>query len=187
MSTLGPVSRALYGAYRLARLDPDGMRYFETSPAGFWHSFTAAIVVLPLFIGTILARWFSLHDTVGGLRYISIEIIAYVIAWTAFPVLMALVVRAVEKEQHYIRCIVAYNWAAVLQNLLYMPVAIMSLSGVEGTEPLAMLILFLVMFYTWFVIKTALHLSPLTAWGIVALDLLISMVLSVWADTLILS
>jgi len=31
------------------------------------------------------------------------------------------------------------------------------------------------------------QLRPLTAWGIVALDLLISMVLSVWADTLILS
>jgi len=187
MSTMGPVSRALYGAYRLARLDPDGMTYFEANPEGFWHSFTAAIVVLPLFIGTMLARWFSLPDTVSGLRFISIEIIAYVIAWTAFPVLMVLVARAIKKEQHYIRGIVAYNWAAVLQNLLYMPVAILSLTGVDGTEPLAMLILFLVMFYSWFVIKTAMQLRPLTAWGIVALDLLISMVLSVWADTLILS
>lgn len=187
MSNLNKVARALYGAYRLARLDPDGMTYFDTSPAGFWHSFTAAIVVLPLFLATMLARWLSVPGTVNGLRFICIELIAYVIAWTAFPVLMATVCRMLDTEQYYIRGIVAYNWAGVLQNLLYMPVAILSLSGVGGTGPLAMMILFLVMFYTWFVIKTAMKLPPLTAWGIVALDLIISMVLSFWADTLIAS
>ncbi len=185
MTALNKAATALYGAYRLARLDPDGMKYFDDSPHGFWHSFAAAVVVLPLFIGTMLTRWINLPDTVNGWRYVSIELIAYVIAWTAFPVIMVLVVRAMDREQFYIRGIVAYNWAAVLQNLVYMPVAILSLSGVAGIEPLALIILFLVMFYTWFVIKTALQLSPLLAWSIVALDLIISMVLSFWADALI--
>jgi len=185
MSTINTATNALYGAYRLARLDPDGMKYFDDSPHGFWHSFSAAIVVLPLFAGTMLARWTSIPDTVNGWRFISVELIAYVIAWTAFPVIMMLVVRAIDREPLYIRGIVAYNWAAVLQNLLYMPVAILSLTGVEGTGPLAMIVLFLVMFYSWFVAKTALQLTPLMAWSIVVLDLLISMVLSFWADTLI--
>jgi len=42
---------------------------------------------------------------------------------------MMLVVRAIDREPLYIRGIVAYNWAAVLQNLLYMPVAILGLTG----------------------------------------------------------
>lgn len=185
MSAIGTAANALYGAYRLARLDPDGMKFFDDSPKGFWHSFSAAVVVLPLFAGTMLARWMNAPDTIDGWRFASVELIAYVIAWTAFPVIMAMVVKAIDREAFYIRGIVAYNWAAVLQNLLYMPVAILSLSGVEGTGPLAMIILFLVMFYTWFVAKTALQLTPLVAWSIVVLDLLISMVLSFWADTLI--
>jgi len=183
-----PILRALYGAYRLARLDPDGVKYFNDSVDGFWHSFRAALVVLPLFAGTVLARWSSLPpETVSGWRFLSIEIIAYVIAWTAFPVLMVLVVKVIDREQFYIRGVVAYNWAAVLQNVLYMPIAILSLTGVGGTEPLALIILFAVLFYSWFVAKTALQLSPLMAWGIVALDLLVSMVVSFWADSLIMS
>ncbi len=185
MTALNKAANALYGAYRLARLDPGGMKYFDDSPNGFWHSFGAAIVVLPLFAGTMLARWISLPDTVNGWRFISVELIAYVIAWTAFPVLMILVTGAIDRERFYIRGIVAYNWAGVLQNLVYMPVAVLSLSGVGGTGPLALIILLLVMGYTWFIIKTALQLSPMVAWGIVALDLLISLVLSFWTNALI--
>ncbi len=185
MSTVNKAASALYGAIRLARLDTGGMKYFDVSPAGFWHSFTAAIIVLPLYIGTVVARWGNLSDDVNGFRYFCIEAIAYVIAWTVFPVLMSVVVRAIDRDHYYIRSIVAYNWASVLQNLLYMPVAILSLSGVGGTEPLTMMILFLVMFYTWFVLKTALDVSPFTAWMLVAMDLVVSMVLSFWSDTLI--
>lgn len=185
MSTVNKAASALYGAYRLARLDSGGMNYFDTSPSGFWHSFTAAIIVLPLFAGTMLARWINLDGAVDGFRFICVELIAYVIAWTVFPVLMSVVVKAIDREQFYIRGIVAYNWVAVLQNLLYMPVAILSLSGVGGTEPLALMILFLVLFYTWFVLKTALQLKPFTAWMLVAMDLVVSMILSFWTDTLI--
>jgi len=185
MSTINTAAKALYGAYRLARLDPGGIKYFDDSPNGFWHSFTAVIVVFPMFLGTMIARWSSLPDTVSGWRYIFIEFIAYAIAWTAYPVLMAIVVKAIDRERFYIRGIIAYNWAGVLQNMLYMPVAILGLAGIGGTEPLAMFILLAVIFYSWFVAKTTLELSPMMAWGIVGLDVLISVILSSWTDTLI--
>lgn len=187
MSGLNTATRALYGAYRLARLDPDGMKYFEISPNGFWHSFSAAIFVLPFYLATMLARWFIVPETVSGWRFLAVEMIAYVIAWTAFPVLMILVVKAMDREPFYIRQIVAYNWAAVLQNVVYLPVVMLNLLGVSGIEPLSLMVLMLVLFYTWFVTKTALQISIFAAWSIVALDLLVSIVLSVWSDTLIAS
>lgn len=185
MSGLNIATRSLYGAYRLARLDVGGMQYFDVSPNGFWHSFTAAIFVLPFYLATMLARWFIVPETVSGWRFIAIELIAYVIAWTAFPVLMTIVVKALDREQYYIRHIVAYNWAAVLQNVVYLPVVMLNLLGVSAVQPLSLMVLMLVLFYTWFVTKTALQISIFAAWGIVALDLLVSIVLSVWSDTLI--
>ena len=41
------IAYALYGAWRLARLDSGGMGYFDRSIAGFWKSFFAALLVAP--------------------------------------------------------------------------------------------------------------------------------------------
>lgn len=185
MSGINTAARALYGAYRLARLDPNGLSYFDISPTGFWHSFTAAILVFPLYLATMLARWVAQAEPTNGIRFIAIEMIAYVIAWTAFPVLMTVVVKAVDREQYYMRGIIAYNWAAVLQNVLYLPVVILGLVGVRGIEPLSLAVLIFVLFYSWFVTKTALQVSIFAAWGIVALDLVVSILLSFWSEVLI--
>jgi len=185
MSAINAAARSLYGAYRLARLDPGGMAYFDDSPNGFWHSFTAAVLVLPLYLATMLARWFTQPDTSNGWRFILVELIAYVIAWTAFPVLMALVVKAIDRERFYVREIIAYNWAAVLQNTVYMPVVILTLLDVQGVQPLSLIVLMLVLFYSWFVTKTALQVSIFSAWMIVGLDLLLSIILSFWSNVLI--
>ncbi len=185
MSPLGLAARALYGAYRLARFDTAGLQYFDITALGFWHSFRAAIIVFPFYAATMAARWTTAPEALPGWRFLSVELIAYVIAWTAYPVIMPLITRALEREQHYTRAIVTYNWAAVLQNLIYTPVAVLGMMGAQGAGPLAMVALFAVMLYSWFVTKTALEISSAAAWGIVALDLLISMVLSFWADTLL--
>lgn len=185
MSGINAAARSLYGAYRLARLDPDGMKYFDDSTDGFWHSFTAAIIVFPFYLATMLARWTIVPEATNSLRFILVELIAYVIAWTVFPVLMVLVVKAVDREKFYIREIVAYNWAAVLQNVVYLPVVMLTLLGVQGVQPLSLMVLMLVLFYSWFVTKTALQVSIFAAWSIVALDLLLTIMLSFWSDVLI--
>jgi len=41
---------ALYGAYRLARFDAGGMRYFDASIDGFWRSFFAAVLIAPFYL-----------------------------------------------------------------------------------------------------------------------------------------
>ena len=39
MISLREVFTALYGAYRLARLDAGGLKYFDITDQGFWRSF----------------------------------------------------------------------------------------------------------------------------------------------------
>ncbi len=43
-------TRSLTGALRLARFDAGGMAAFDVSFEGFWRSFWAAGLVLPLYI-----------------------------------------------------------------------------------------------------------------------------------------
>jgi hypothetical protein len=185
MGDLTKSLNALYGAYRLARFDAKALRYFDPTVPGFWHSFQAAIWVFPLYMAIVFVRWMNLDMEIAGLRFFLIEVIAYVIAWVAFPNILLYVVRALDRENKYYRAVIAYNWAAVIQNLVYTPVAIINLSGVSGAGPLTFMVLIAILIYTWYVTKTSLDLRGSTAWLVVGVDILISMVLSFWVDALL--
>ena len=49
MIALREVVTSLYGAARLIQFKPDGLTYFDSSLDGFWRSFTAALLVAPLY------------------------------------------------------------------------------------------------------------------------------------------
>ncbi|MAF49039.1 MAG: hypothetical protein QGH73_07145 [Rhodospirillales bacterium] len=172
---------ALYGAYRLARADAGGMAYFDTSVEGFWRSFFAAVLVAPLF-GLFLAIRFNTGGLeVSGLRFAAVEIIAYVTAWVVFPLIMFHICQAIEREKQFIGYIVAYNWASVWQNLIYLPFVMLSelgyLSPASG-RALGLAVLLLVLLYTWFITKTALRVTGILATGLVVLDFVVSIFLN---------
>ena len=75
----------LTGAWRLARLDPGGLRYFEATPEGFWQSFQAAIIAAPIYALLVLLRVDEHPLSDDMFRALLIEGIGYVISWTAFP------------------------------------------------------------------------------------------------------
>ena len=172
---------ALYGALRLARLDPSGMNFFEQTETGFWRSFFAAVLVAPFYLMLTAIRHSGLTETVPFVRFLAVEMIAYVIAWVAFPLLMASLTRSLGREAHYIRYIVAYNWAAVWQNALYMPVAMLSVGGVLSTanaNVLGVLALGLIVIYVWFITRTALEVTGGMAAGIVGIDFFLSILIN---------
>ncbi len=175
------VLTALYGALRLARFDPSGLDFFDQTITGFWRSFFAAVLVAPFYLLLTSFRYSGLTETVPFARFLALEMIAYVIAWVAFPLLMASLTRSLDREAQYIRTIVAYNWAAVWQNLLYMPVAMLSVSGALTTanaNVLGLMALSLIVIYVWFVIKTALEVSAGMAAGIVGIDFFLSVLIN---------
>ena len=184
MSLLAAASRPLYGAFRLARLDPDGLTYFDTTPASFQFSFFAAVLTFPVYILIVASAWIDAGIDVMVWRVVTVEFISYVIAWTAFPVILPLVLRLIDRQQHYIRAVVAYNWASVIQNFIYLPVVLFGLMGGDS-GPIGLMVLFVVLFYSGYVLKVALDIRPSIAWAIVMLDVVISLVLNGWSDKLI--
>jgi len=179
---------ALYGASRLASFDVSGHDYFEDSADAFWQSFFAAVLIAPFYLLLLTIRFSGLPETAPFFSFIAIESIAYVIVWVAFPLLMASLAKILDRDSHYIRFIVAYNWAAVLQNGLYLPIAIMATSGLlaAGTaNALGLMALSLIVFYTWFITRTALEIPAGIAAGIVGLDFLLSILINTVATGLL--
>ncbi len=176
---------SLYGAYRLARLDAGGLAYFDASLGGFWRSFYAAAFIAPPFALLLALRYADGMVTASPLPYAAIEAIAYVIAWVAFPVAMLTVAKMLDRESRLIGFLVAYNWAAVLQNALYLPIPMMGITGVltvTAANGMGMLALLLILGYTWFITKTALEVTSAAAAGIVALDLGLSIFITAVSD-----
>ena len=184
MSLLAAASRPLYGAFRLARLDPGGLAYFDITPASFWVSFFAAVLTFPVYILIVATAWIDAGIDVMVWRVVIVEFISYVIAWTAFPVILPLVLRLIDRQQHYIRAVVAYNWASVIQNLVYLPVVLFGLLGADS-GPIGLIVLLAILLYSGYVIKVTLDIRPSIAWAIIMLDVLISLVLNAWSDKLI--
>lgn len=187
MSLAAESATSLYGAFRLARFDPHGMDYFNAGPAGFWRSFWAAVIVAPFYAMLLATAYPSLETSGEPLRFALAEGIAYVMAWTAYPLAMAWVTRQLDRFQYFIGYIVAYNWAAVLQNAVFIPINMLWIAGVLPPDIGFMLWLIafsLILAYLWFIARTALALAPMAAASIVGIDLVLNVMISTVANSM---
>ena len=188
MPSAREMMNALFGAYRLACFDAGGMRYFDTSIGGFWRSFFAAVLIAPFYA---IFQWLRFRvdaPDVDPFRHTCVEVISYVIAWVLFPLVMVSLAKFLDREQHYLRYIVAYNWAAVLQNALIMPIGMVAILGGPEIGPadfLSLVALVAVLAYMWFVTRTALDIDGGTAATIVALDFILGLFLDVGSQALV--
>lgn len=186
MPSQAEIARALDGALLLAKGDARGLDRFDLSIEGFWASFAAALVAAPAY-ALILAEQYAVTGWPQGLLGTLIaEAIAYGGGWIAFPVAAIFLTRLLGLGTRYIPLIVALNWAAVLQIALYAALVIVTLLL---PADLRTLLLFLatiaVLVYQWFVIRTALRTTGTTAFGLVVIDVLLSVAVSRVLDALL--
>ena len=179
------IYNSILGAWRLARLDPSGMHYFSLTIDGFWRSFFAAVIVAPIYIYIHLMR--PTAPVVGRAppaepaTDLFVDIGAYIVGWAAFPALMILLARLLNLSGQYVSFIVAYNWANVLQWALFGVAA--TIAAALGAETgfgavLNLAALAAVLFYQWFVARTALLTSAYVAAGIVVIDVLLGLIIN---------
>ena len=184
------ITKSLYGAYRLARADQNGMSYLDTTLNGFWQSFLAAFLIAPIFLLLLIIR-FNIGDIqTSAFRFLAIESIAYVIGWVLFPLTIYYLVQSLGREHKFLGFIVAYNWASVIQNGIYLPFEILFELGIiagEGAGIVNFFLLCLVLTYTWYVAKTALDVSGLIASGLVVLDVGLWIMINILTQSMLLS
>ncbi len=188
MSPAEEIQVSLYASWRLARGDARGLALFNATIEGFWRSFLAMALVAPLFAILLLLRYGHESVSVGPARFFAVQAIGYIVAWFVFPLIMFYVVQAIDRERRFFTYIVAYNWSSVLQNLIYLPLAMAAELGLlpaELSSFLSFIVLTLVFVYIWFVTRTALAVTGLLAAGIVAGDFLLSIVVNIVTEGLL--
>ena len=178
MITTREATLALYGAYRLARVDPKGLFYFDATIEGFWRSFYAALLVAPAYVILLALDLGDRPATAGPVKLVLVEGIVYVIGWTAFPLAMVYVARWLGRSQHYICYIVAQNWANVLEIALFFSVVAIAV----GSAAVAVLPLLLagiaVLVYEWYIARTALEITGWQAAAVVALSVILDFIIT---------
>ncbi|MBP2313459.1 hypothetical protein [Azospirillum soli] len=182
------VASSVFGAYRLARFDPTGLDYMDRTPEGAWKSFYAAIIILPAYALLLAIRlWDQAQDT-PLFQLVTVEAIAYVVSWTAFPVIMHGVTRMLDRSSRYVDFLCAYNWSSVVQMAVYLPVVVLAATGLLPaplSEGLVFGVMLAMLTYQWFVLRTALDVPGLTAAILVLLDLFLSALITDFADGLL--
>ncbi|MEE8333024.1 MAG: hypothetical protein V3R85_04180 [Alphaproteobacteria bacterium] len=175
------ISQGIYGAWRLAAFDDNGIKYFDNTPEAALASFKAALLVLPVHIALILLQTDWSLVTASVVAASLIHIITFIVDWSAFPLAMYYVARLCDRSQWYWRYLAAYNWAQVLQITLFVVISGAMAAGLVP-PPLGGLLIFAaliaVFIYKGFIARVAMETTMPTTVGIVMLDLGISALLS---------
>jgi hypothetical protein len=112
---------------------------------------------------------------------ITVETIAYVIAWTAFPLLMLIVTQRIGRPHRFFDFMVPYNWSQVPQSALFVLVGLETESGVLGAQPaqaIEVAAAVAVLVYEWFIARVALETTAAAAVFVVFSDLLLGVLIS---------
>jgi hypothetical protein len=182
--TAPQIVAALYGAFRLLRFDPDGLRAFDVGPTAFWQSFFAAFIAAPGY-----AILIALHmESAPSADVVSTGLLhgfAYVISWTAFPLVVFYLAQAMDRAEHWVGFVIAFNWSKVVQMAIYLPLVLASASGVFGDTGgnfLTLVGLIAVLVYQWYVTRSALDIPGPAAAGLTVVDLILGMFITSITD-----
>ena len=179
---------AIGGALKLARGDARGLGFFDISLDGFWRSFRAALICYPMYLILVAFRVTEAQWAASGSgRIVAVETIAFVISWTAFPLLMLPLSRGFGRENRFIAFMVAYNWCQIPQTVLFLIVAVDVATGIlPGTagEVAGLAAAVAVMVYEWYIARVALVIPGMQAILVVLVDLVLGTVLSRVAENI---
>ena len=189
------ITKSINGAWRIARMDQNALNYFNMSIEGFWRSFLAVLIVVPLYVvflvlnlGQLSGMELPTNSATSKEFYVAIKLAAHIHGWLAFPVVMILISRLMDLSQRYVPYIIVWNWSNVLVMAVILPAVLLFPPSAQA-GPSANLILMAaqitVLFYGYLVARAGLQCKILTAIGVVMLDLLLGLLFNLLAGRLL--
>lgn len=164
------VVTGLYAAWRLFLRDRRAVALFDDSYSGVVKSFFCAVVVLPVYVLLLLFEPSPTGADAGMFRLIAVNLIAYVLLWVAWPLVMAYIAPAIDRSKEFCRYVTAGNWAVGPQMLVQLAVLLLAISGFASKPVLelaSLVALFIVLFYHLFVLRVVLRVGLFLGIGLV--------------------
>jgi len=185
MSLAEEASRSIQGAWALLRRDPGAPTAFNATLDGLWRSFFAAVVLLPLQLA-----YFAFAGPLAGTEQAdpatrwTVDILVYVIGWTAWPLIAFYLTRALGCGERLIGYIVAYNWSQLLTGPFLFGIDALARAGLAEEMAIAVNLASLasVLFYEYLIARQMLAIPRGKAVVIVSASFLLALVLRDCAD-----
>jgi hypothetical protein len=187
MGGLGWIRDNLAGAFEVMMGRTEGLGRIDTSIDGFWRSFGAVVFVIPFAILALLSQQPLAVETgtppppIDAAR-LTLDGIALLVDWFAFPLVFALIARPFGLGSRYVPFIVTRNWASVVIGAMVAIVHALHLLGVLPTAvmPYALLVAIAISLrFSYVIARTTLLVSMAVALPIIVLDLVLS--LTIWS------
>jgi hypothetical protein len=181
------VRRSVDAAFDLVARNPRAWEKFDLTADGFYRSFAAMLLVMPLNIildllmhGVALAERARQGKTTLDLTYgfadATFSTVTLGLQWLLFPVAMVFLLRFLGLTHRYSALIIAHNWGMLVVWLFYMPPFLLNAAGIISSNhaiDLSLIVLGFTLYYRFYIAQTSLGTSWIIAGGIAMIDLLL--------------
>ena len=175
MTIFREIITSLVGAYQLARRNPDALSYFNISMEGFYRSFLAMILAIPLFAieNAIDYRDIPTETSMGS--FLFLLCIALLVSWGAYLSVMAVLARFMGFSDRYSVFVIVYNWVQFAIILIWLPISVIATGILPDNIGPVLTLMFIAATYAllWYVLKVTLNVSGMVAVGLAFLEFLI--------------
>lgn len=181
MNWIDEANRSLYASWLLLIRETEGYRHFSQTEAGFWRSFSAILIIAPLYLyaGTVQIQ---LPDEPAPVSpSLAVAMVGLVLQWIGWPLAMVPIARWLGLAHAYARYIIAYNWSSVLVVAVMVPPLMLLDIGVIGpgfAALLAFVLTIAALYYRWYVALTAFETTGVVAASLVVADVVLSLLIN---------
>jgi hypothetical protein len=181
MNWFEEASRSLHASWLLLIRDADGYRLFSQSEAGFWRSFSAVVIIAPLYLYAGTVQIALPDEAVPAPPSLVAAMVGLVLQWVGWPLAMVPIARWLGLAHAYARYIIAYNWSSVLVVAVMVPPLMLLDVGLIGpgfAALLAFLLTLVALYYRWYVALTAFETTGIVAAALVVADVVLSLLIN---------
>jgi hypothetical protein len=167
------IQRQLLGAWQMMLGKRDGIRLLDLSVDGFWNSFFAIIVALPVLV----VGWVPLANDAYGvgsslgerLSFILRLAIVDISVWVLPLAALAIVAGFIGVKDRFVPYVVATNWGSALFAWFMLPASLLTLIFPDAADlsvTLSLLIFLGTLVLSWRLTNSALGKGPIVATGV---------------------
>lgn len=180
MLTMTETQRSLSGALLVLRGRREGLALLDRSIDGFWRSFAAILLLVPIdAVATLAAVKTNTADGPFAAAFLgSLPLLA--LQWVAFPVVLALLARPLAVTRTFVSYVVARNWTSpIMAVAVTLPLLLQGAGWIppDGTAFILMVTLVLVLWLHIRIVRIALDVGLQMAVALVALDVVVTIAL----------
>jgi len=189
------VRRSIDAALGLAVRDNRAWSGFDLTAEGFFRSFVAVVVVMPLnIVIDILATNVAIRKRIDEGQPVLgsyetsdavFSTVALCVQSLIFPIAMIFVLRFLGLAHRYSALVIAHNWGTVVVVALNIPAYALATIGLLSPDQafdLTFIVLGLTLYYRFYITQTALDAGWSTAGSITLLDFLLQIYFAVGAS-----